>query len=160
MAWGEESQSARRSFRDIGLTLRTAEVESPREQAVFAAMLGQIERIAEHRDARIVQSRTHLPGVIWALIVFGGGIVITYTYLYSVQHLQSHMVMIAALATIIATVATVILALDYPFSGDLRIRPDYFERVLAEIEVTASRPSLSPRVATAAAAFPSAWLEI
>lgn len=136
MAWGNESEESRQKVKTIELILRQAEVNTPREQEAFAQMLRQMDQIAEHRDSRLVQSRLHLPGVMWGLILFGGFIVITYTYLYGVESLRSQMLMTAALATVIATVVIVILALDYPFSGNLRPEPDYFERVLLVSEAT------------------------
>ena len=63
-----------------------------------------------------------------------GVIDVAFTYLFGLQSTLVHTLMVAALALIIALVLFTVGALDYPFKGDIRVRPDAFFSVLERFE--------------------------
>lgn len=61
-------------------------------------------------------------------------IVVGFTYLFDLRSTAAHMLMVAALALTIGLVLFTIGALDYPFSGDIRVGPDAFNSVIERME--------------------------
>ncbi|HEU5432122.1 MAG TPA: hypothetical protein VFU81_10690, partial [Thermomicrobiales bacterium] len=74
-----------------------------------------------------------VPPVLWLVLILGAALVIGYTYLYGVERLRAQLVMTIALTAIIALVLFVILVLDYPFTGDVRVEPDELTRALSAL---------------------------
>jgi hypothetical protein len=68
------------------------------------------------------------------VLLLGGAIVVSFTYLFGLRSTTVHTLMVAALALSIGLVLFTIGALDYPFRGDVRIGPDAFQFVLERFE--------------------------
>ena len=62
----------------------------------------------------------------------GGVITIGFTYFFCISHFGAHILMVAALSTMIALTLFVILSLDLPFSGDLRVTSAAMENAIRE----------------------------
>ena len=77
-----------------------------------------------------------LPGVLWAVLVFGGVVVIGFTYLFGLQNTWAHRVMVAALTAVITLVLFTIGAMEYPFAGGARIDTGAFELILERFETS------------------------
>ena len=80
-----------------------------------------------------------MPDILWGVLVVGGIIVVGFTYLFGLENTRSHTLMIAALAAIIALVLFTIYALNHPFTGITRIKPDAFELALDTFEEYSER---------------------
>jgi hypothetical protein len=68
------------------------------------------------------------------VLLIGAVIIVAFTYLFGLQSTLVHTLMVAALALTIALVLFTVGALDYPFKGDIRVRPDAFLSVLKRFE--------------------------
>jgi hypothetical protein len=66
----------------------------------------------------------HIPGVIWWVIFFGGMITTGYTYLFGFDDLRMHLITTAAVSTSMALVVVLIIALDWPFRGEVSVTPE------------------------------------
>lgn len=67
----------------------------------------------------------------WGILLFGAFLTISFTYFFGTPRLGIHMAMTGALAASIALVMVLIVAMDYPFRGDVRVDPSPFEEALA-----------------------------
>ena len=81
--------------------------------------------------------RSRYPAVLWAVLVFGGIITVSFTYLFGLENTWSHRLMVAAVAGLIALVLFTVGSLEYPFSGGTRVGPEAFELVLRRFESSA-----------------------
>ena len=66
----------------------------------------------------------HIPDVIWWIIFFGGAITTGYTYLFGFHNFRMHIITTAAVSTSLALVVVLIIALDWPFRGEVSVTPD------------------------------------
>jgi hypothetical protein len=64
--------------------------------------------------------------VIWAIVFFGATITTAYTYLFGFENFAMHMAMTATVAATLALVIVMIIALDWPFRGEISVSPDPF----------------------------------
>ena len=121
---------------DIRATLQGYEPRTEAEQELYAEGLDQVQRLADARRTRLVQAQEGLPTVLWVVLVAGGIVAVGFTYLFGLEHTESHALMVGALAGVIALVLFTIGVLDHPFSGGARIEPGAFELVLNRLETS------------------------
>ena len=75
-------------------------------------------------------SRQGLPVILWAALLINAPLLIVFTYIFSVKNLLVHMVLVATLTLVVASMIFTIRSLEYPFSGDLIVEPTSMEFVL------------------------------
>ena len=121
---------------DIRASLQGYEPRNEAEQALYAQGLDQVQRLADARRTRLVQAEESIPTVLWVVLVAGGIVAVGFTYLFGLEHTESHALMVASLAGVIALVLFTIGVMDHPFSGGARIEPGAFELVLNRFETS------------------------
>ena len=121
---------------DMRATLQELEPVTEAESQLYAEGLDQIDRLGDDRRMRLVAAEEGLPGVLWAVLVFGGVVVIGFTYLFGLQNTWAHRLMVAALTAVIALVLFTIGAMEYPFAGGARIDTGAFELILERFETS------------------------
>ena len=121
---------------DMRATLQELEPVTEAEAQLYAEGLDQIDRLGDDRRMRLVAAEEGLPGVLWAVLVFGGVVVIGFTYLFGLQNTWAHRLMVAALTAVIALVLFTIAAMEYPFAGGARIDTGAFELILERFETS------------------------
>ena len=96
----------------------------------YQTSLTQLNEVGRHRRQRIMESRSKLPGPLWVFLICGGVITVFFTYLFDVRHLWLQEVVISLLTWLITFGLFLILSLQYPFTGDLSIKPLPFQEVV------------------------------
>jgi hypothetical protein len=121
---------------DMRATLQEVEPSTEAEQELYAEGLDQIERLNDARRMRIVAAKEGLPGVLWAVLVFGGVVTVGFTYLFGMRNSWAHRLMVMSLTAVIALVLFTIWAMEDPFSGGARLEPSAFELILERFETS------------------------
>ncbi len=109
--------------------IATLHPETMGEQVVEAELLRVLNELYGARASRLSAVDGHIPDVVWGLILLGGMITTGYTYLFGFRHFTMHIVMTAAVSVSLALVMVLIIALDWPFRGEVSISPDAFVKV-------------------------------
>ncbi len=130
MARGEHSPVANQALNDVyAAALRYRPVDQ-RGAVVLTAVLHQLDLITEARRARLVVASGISPGVLW-LVLFGGALVtVGFTYFFGTENLRAQMLMTGALSLLIFSGLLIIIAIDLPFAGTVRIEPEALALVL------------------------------
>jgi hypothetical protein len=76
------------------------------------------------------------PGVLWVVLIFGGIVAISFTYLFGLESTWAHRLMVVTLAAVIGLVLSTVGALEYPFSGGARIGTGAFDLILERFETS------------------------
>lgn len=139
MARGESSPRAWALLDEMRLTVSALEPTTESQKRLYDQELQRLHELADARQERLLQADAGLPAILWAVLLIGGVIVVGFTYLFGLQSTSVHTLMVAALALTVALVLFTVGALDYPFRGDVRVRPDAFVSILERFE----RSSLS-----------------
>lgn len=84
----------------------------------------------EARRSRILESGSQIPGTLWAVLIVGAIVTIAFTYLFGVDTLWHHALMVTALATLIALSLLVILTLNLPYTGDVAVKPEAMKNAI------------------------------
>jgi len=85
---------------------------------------------------RLVAAEEGIPGVLWAVLVFGAVVTVGFTYLFGLQNTWAHRLMVMSLTAVIALVLFTIGVIEYPFSGGARVDAGAFELILERFETS------------------------
>jgi high-affinity Fe2+/Pb2+ permease len=73
-----------------------------------------------------------VPGVIWLVLLGGALVTIGFTYFFGTENLRAQMLMTGALSLLIFSGLLIIIAIDHPFAGTVRIEPESLALVLKD----------------------------
>jgi len=121
---------------DIREELQDVEPRTPADEQLYAEGLDQIQRLGDARRMRLVAAEEGVPGVLWAVLVFGGIAAVGFTYLFGLENTWAHRLMVLTLAAVIGLVLFTVGAMEHPFSGGARIGTGAFELVLERFETS------------------------
>jgi hypothetical protein len=121
---------------DIRATLQEVEPSTVAEQELYAEGLDQIQRLGDARRMRVVAAKEGLPGILWAVLVFGAVVAVGFTYLFGMRNTWAHRLMVMSLTALIVLVLFTVGAMEHPFSGGARLDPDSFELILERFETS------------------------
>ncbi|MBK8549624.1 MAG: DUF4239 domain-containing protein [Ignavibacteria bacterium] len=114
----------------FGLYTGMDSLKTDKQKIYFAESLSKLNQIAEFRRLRILSSQSHVPAIIWTVIIIGSLTSIGFSLFFGTRSLAVQASMTSLFAMTNAIVILMILALDHPFTGDIGIDPDAFEQIL------------------------------
>jgi hypothetical protein len=104
-----------------------------RETAVLSEILRQLDLLTQARRARLVAASGAVPGILWAVLVSGGFLTVGFTLFFGAENLRAQSVMTGILAFIIFSGLFVIIAIDHPFAGVVKVTPEALSAVLKDL---------------------------
>lgn len=139
MAHGDASARTQAALDDLWRAYLEIDPQTNRESAIYSGSLDRLNEMSDSRRLRLFASRDDLPAIIQVLLWGGGLITIAFTYFFGVKSVRSQALMTAALSGVIAFILFLILALDNPFHGSVRVSPEPLQEVMGRI------PSIQPK---------------
>jgi hypothetical protein len=132
MARGGEDPAANAALNAAYAAVLAFVPSDPREEAALAAVLAQLDTITQARRARIVVASGIVPGIVWFVLFAGAVVTVGFTYFFGTENLRAQAVMTGALSLLIFAGLLIIIAIDHPFAGTVRVDPEPLERALAD----------------------------
>jgi hypothetical protein len=132
MTRGGEAPAATEALSGVYRALLRDEPAGERGPAVLIEALHQLDLLTQARRARIVVAEGIVPGVIWFTLFVGALVTIGFTFFFGTKHLRAQTLMTGGLATLIFSGLLVIIAIDRPFAGTVRVSPEPLVRVRAD----------------------------
>ncbi|HEX8889061.1 MAG TPA: DUF4239 domain-containing protein [Pyrinomonadaceae bacterium] len=130
MSEGKSSPKAQAAMESLWQIYRQVEPQTNRENALYGESLDRLSDVSDSRRLRIFASRDDIPVIIRILLWAGGVITIAFTYFFGVKSVRSQALMTMALSGEIAFILFLVVALDNPFHGYLRVSPEPMQTVL------------------------------
>jgi Protein of unknown function (DUF4239) len=96
------------------------------EQTKIEQAFNALTQMSEHRRLRQIESRLKLPGILWAVLVVGGIVVIGSACLFGCQNFALHFIHVFVLSLLLSLVLISIAEIDRPFQGPVHVQPDGF----------------------------------
>jgi hypothetical protein len=121
---------------DIRQNIQGFEPRTRAEEQLYAEGLDQVDTLSDARRMRLVAAEEGIPGVLWAVLVFGGMAAVGFTYLFGLESTWAHRLMVATLAAVIGLVLFTVGAIEYPFTGGARIGTGAFDLILERFETS------------------------
>jgi hypothetical protein len=115
---------------DLRISLQNFDPTTPEEQVVYEQGFERMRDLADARRDRLLDSKQGLPAILWVVLITGGIVVVSFTYLFGLDSTAIHLLMVASLALVISLVLFTVAALNFPFKGDITIHPEAMQQVL------------------------------
>ena len=118
----------------IARTIRELDPKSDGQKAIYSNMLAAFSVMLQDRDERLSEDITGLNGVMWWVVAFGAVTTIGFTYLFGFKSDRMQAAMIGALATLIGMVIFLMMNMDFPFQGNIQVKPEAFQHLLLDFD--------------------------
>ncbi len=123
---GKTPNQGWKPLRELNTAIATIQPQNLGEAMIQAELLRAWNELYQTRSSRLSAVQGHVPDVVWWIVFFGAAITTGYTYFFGYQNFAMHLAMTGTLAATLALVVVLIVALDYPFRGEISVTPDPF----------------------------------
>jgi len=142
------SGAARHGLDGIYTALLTFDSPERRNATLVAEILRQIDNITQARRTRLVTAEGVVPPVLW-IVLFGGAFVtIAFTFFFGTLNLRAQTLMTTLLALLIFCELWIVIAIDRPFTGTIKVEPTPLAEVLSDFASgpdAAHQPAAAPQ---------------
>jgi hypothetical protein len=96
---------------------------------VLTEILQQLDLVTHSRRDRLVSARGTVPPVLWGVLLCGAFLTINFTFVFGTQNVVAQGLMTGILAFLIFSVLLLIVAIDHPFAGPVKVHPAALDAV-------------------------------
>jgi hypothetical protein len=129
MAQSRESQRAWTAVQVLIDRYNEFRPQTPYEIAIYNESLVKLREIGKYRNLRLYSSHGGLPAVMWLLLIAGGAIIVGVCYIFGMKNAWAHFLIVSSLAGLIAFCLFLIVSMDRPFKGAMRVEPTAFKEL-------------------------------
>lgn len=105
--------------------------ENRHEEILYSNILQNLNELVKYSNLRHQSAFSKLPSAIWIGVIVGAVITIGFTFLFGTDNVWAHVVMISLLAALIALVIYVVIEMDHPMMGNVKVGiPHSYEKIL------------------------------
>ncbi len=131
MESGKESKSTHQALEGLyKAVLSVAKLQS--RTPLISEIFSQLDGITQARRARILAAEGTVPGILWVVLFIGAVVTISFTFFFGTRNLRAQMLMTALLSVLIFSELLIVVVLDRPFSGTVKVGPDAIADVIAD----------------------------
>jgi hypothetical protein len=132
MEKGGPSPAATRALDATYVTLLAYDPSDRRGVALLTEVLFELDQLTQARRGRLVLASGVVPGIIW-FVLFGGAVLtVAFTFFFGAKNLLAQTAMTGALTALIFSGLLVIVTIDHPFAGTVKVGSEPLSRVLEE----------------------------
>jgi hypothetical protein len=113
--------------------LMSFEPTNEREKISHGEVLRSWNTLVEQRRLRLQAVSTGLPAALWAVVLIGALINGILTYLFWIDNLWLHAILVSLLAIFIGVLVFLTAAMDNPFRGEFSVSSDAFRTILEKV---------------------------
>ena len=106
---------------------------SDKEQTILRLTHDQISDIMDLRQERLSRNHSHVPGLVWMVLIVGSVVTIVFSYFFFVEPFWLRVLTGVFLTGMIALCMFLVYMLDHPFLGSSKISDQPFIEVLESI---------------------------
>jgi len=115
-------------------------VETALQQTSLSQAMTELSNMTKHRRIRILESRTQMPNILWAVLVMGGMITIAACCLIGSENVPLHLSLVVAISLLISLALVAIADIDRPYQGSVCVTPQAMIEAQQSILSPASAP--------------------
>lgn len=98
--------------------------------AYSGQLFRQLNELSTFRSLRQLDASSSIPLEIWVPLLLGGAIILVFAILLDVESIRLHLAVNGLLGAFMGLVIFIIILLDHPFTGHMKIEPDGYKIVL------------------------------
>lgn len=103
---------------------------SEKERIYFQESINKLDDVTNFRRLRILYTQSHIPAMIWTVLFLGAFTSVGFSLFFGTRKFDVQASMTALFAMTNGIVLLLILTLDHPFTGDIKIEPTAFQDIL------------------------------
>jgi hypothetical protein len=100
------------------------------ERIFFAEAVKKLNELMELRRMRILDSKTGVEPALWFVLISGAVVTISFIFFFGSENFRAQVLMAVLLASLLSLILLTVLLFDFPFSGDVGIKPAAFQEIL------------------------------
>lgn len=127
---GRSSPDATKALNAVYEAVLGAAQAAEANQALWSEILRELDSITQARRTRIHLSSGIVPGVIWIALFVGAILTVCFTFFFGTENLRAQVLMTGVIATIAFMGLFVIVAIDHPFTGPVKVDAEPLALVL------------------------------
>jgi Ca2+/Na+ antiporter len=108
--------------------LMTVKTASPTESTAEDHAITELSHMSEHRRMRELASGSHLPGILWWVLLVGGFLTVISACMFGADNVTLHTLQVAFFSLLIALILIAIADIDQPFRGSVHVSDAAFRR--------------------------------
>jgi hypothetical protein len=136
----ELSPESHEIVRQLWSALAHTAIANDTQQVGLDHAYTELSSMTEHRRIRQEQARQHLPGILWAVLLFGSVITVSYACLFGAENLTLHAIQVSGLSLLIALSLAAIADLSRPYQGAAHVEPYGFIRAQQTLKAPVETP--------------------
>jgi hypothetical protein len=98
--------------------------------SVDSATTASLNDLSKERNLRLLEEEATLPSLLWIILVVGAMITIAFGMILHMKNVQLHVITIALLTGTIVLCLWLIVEINHPFTGDIRVSADPYEHAI------------------------------
>jgi len=130
MAQGKPSALTAGKYRDVWAGYYDFHPGTQQQEHFYDESIGKLNELGEDRRLRVISSESSIPAIMWVMLVVGGIVTIAYLYLFAIPDALLQAVMIGSVAGLLAFILFLILSLDHPFAGQVKVTPGAYQDIM------------------------------
>jgi hypothetical protein len=120
----EPDESTDRALEDVFATAHRYEPKTESEKAAYGNLINALDDVVETKAKLLDSARASIPTTLLILLVVIGLVVMAVATFLDTRHRKSHLIILSALGLVIWLTIALVISLDYPFSGLIRVTDD------------------------------------
>ena len=134
LGYGQRSEKVQALGEKIWALYSSYEPQTESQKIFLAESVRKMNEAGEMRRQRLMDARTGLNPVLWLVLIIGGCITISFTFFFGSDNLTLQLVMTTLLSALVGLLLFTILSMDFPYSGDVSVKPDEFIQILSQLK--------------------------
>jgi hypothetical protein len=130
MANGTVSPHVNQTLYALYAAVLDVDQSTPRETATMSALLTELDTVTQGRRARLQMASGVVPGVLWAVLVAGAVVVMSFTSFFGTHSVRAQALMSGMLAAVMFMGLFVVVEIDHPYTGPVSVGPEALELAL------------------------------
>jgi hypothetical protein len=103
-----------------------SQARSQPDSIAASQLMEELRGLTQYRRLRAMQSREHLPGILWTVLIAGAIITVAASCFFGVPNFRFHLLQVLVLTFLIALVLVAIADIDRPYQGVVKVQPEGF----------------------------------
>lgn len=129
----ERSPTTEQALHNLYRNTERINPQGRQEEILYNVILKDLYNLSKLRDERLLELESTLPGIIWGVLIIGAIVTILLSTLLGTENLWMHALLKSLFVILIASTFFLIIELDYPFTGEISVRPTSYIRMLERV---------------------------
>jgi hypothetical protein len=130
MSKGERSPKVQQAQDEIWRLFGSYTPKNETQKIFFAEAVKKMNDSCEMRRTRLLDAHSGIHPILYFVLIVGGILTVAFTLFFGTENFVPQLIMTSMLAAMIAIALFTVIALDYPFIGDISVKADIFRIVL------------------------------